>query len=113
MLGITREAVRAVRELTEPESADAVRIHAGSGEVLPHIQIEVTEAPGVEDTVLEVEGARICLDEETLKVLDDKVLDADLTGDEPRFAVLQQAEGADSGAAGRQRGFPWAGAGSA
>ena len=94
MVGITREAVRAIRELTEPESADAVRIHAGTGRFSRSIQIEVAEAPGAEDTVLEVEGARICLDGETLKALDDKVLDADLRGDEPHFVVLHQAEGA-------------------
>jgi hypothetical protein len=27
-----------------------------------------------------------------MRTLDDKVLDADLTGPEPRFSVLQQAE---------------------
>ena len=96
MLGLTREAVRAIRELTEPESADGVRIHAGSRrfsrENAPSIQIEVAESPGVEDTVLEADGARIYLDGETLRTLDDKVLDADLTGDELRFAILQQAD---------------------
>ena len=90
MLGITREAVRAVRELTEPESADGLRIHAGSPRFSREVQIEVAEAPGVEDTVLEVEGARLFLDGETLRVLDDKVLDADRTGDEPHFAVLRR-----------------------
>jgi len=96
MLAITREAVRAVRELTEPESADGLRIYVGSSRFAranaPTILIEVAEAPGVEDTVLEVEGARLYLDSETLRILDDKVLDADLTGDEPHFAILQQAE---------------------
>ena len=100
MLGITRKAVRAVRELTEPESADGVRIHASSGRFSrahdEEIQIEVAEAPSVEDTVLEAEGARIYLDEETFRALDDKVLDADLSGDEPHFAVCQQAEGAET-----------------
>ena len=94
MLGVTREAVRAVRELTEPESADGVRIYVGSSRFSRTIQIEVAESPGVEDTVLEAEGARIYLDGEALRALDDKVLDADLTGDEPHFAVVQQAPGA-------------------
>jgi iron-sulfur cluster assembly protein len=94
MLAMTREAVRAIRDLTEPESADGVRIHAGSRRFARTIQIEVAEAPGVEDTVLEIEGARVYLDSEALRVLDDKVLDADLTGDEPHFAVLLQAVGA-------------------
>jgi Fe-S cluster assembly iron-binding protein IscA len=98
MLGLTRESVRAIRELTEPESADGVRIHASSGRFsranASSIQIEVADAPGVEDIVLEAEGARIYLDGETLRALDDKVLDADLTGDEPHFAVVRKAEDA-------------------
>jgi Fe-S cluster assembly iron-binding protein IscA len=96
MLGLTRESVRAIRELTESdESADGVRLYAASRRFArantPSIQIEVAESPGVEDTVLELEGARLYLDSETLRVLDDKVLDADLTGPEPRFAILQLA----------------------
>jgi Fe-S cluster assembly iron-binding protein IscA len=83
MVGITREGVRAVRELTEGESADGVKIYADPSSV----QIEVAEAPGVEDTVLEVEDVHIFLDSETMRALDDKVLDADLTGDEPHFTV--------------------------
>ena len=96
MLGLTRESVRAIRELTEPESADGVRIHAGtrrfSRDNAPSVQIEVAEAPGVEDTVLELDDVRLYLDPDTLRVLDDKVLDADLAGEEPHFVVLQQAE---------------------
>jgi Fe-S cluster assembly iron-binding protein IscA len=99
MLGLTRESVRAIRELTESdESADGVRLYAASRRFArastPSIQIEVAESAGVEDTVLELDGARLFLDSETLRVLDDKVLDADLTGAEPRFAILQLAEGA-------------------
>jgi hypothetical protein len=42
--------------------------------------------------VLEIDGARLYLDPDTYKVVDDKVLDADLTGGEPRFMVYQQSE---------------------
>jgi hypothetical protein len=95
MIGITHEGVRAVRELTEPESVDGVKIYAGPGtssrESDAAVLIEVAEGPGVEDVVLEVEDVHIFLDSETLRALDDKVLDADLSGDEPHFAVLQQA----------------------
>ena len=95
MLGITREAVRAICELTEPESVDGIRLYAGTGRFsrdgTPSIQIEVAESPGVEDTVLEAEGARLFLDSETLRVLDDKIVDADLSGDEIRFVILGQA----------------------
>ena len=93
MLGLTREAVRAIRELTEPESVDGVRIHAGtrrfSRDTAPSVQIDLAGAPGVEDTVLEAEGARLFLDSETMRVLDDKIVHADLSGPEPRFVILQ------------------------
>ena len=76
--------------------ADAVRLHAGTRRFArdnaPRIQIEIARFPGVEDTVLEVAGARLYLDAETFRTLDDKVLDADLTGPEPRFTVWQHAE---------------------
>ena len=98
MLTLTHEAARAIRELTEPESADGVRIHAGSKrfsrDAAPSIQVEVASWPGVEDTVLEVAGARLFLDPETLKALDDKILDADLTsGEETRFALYRSPAG--------------------
>ena len=75
--------------------ADGVRIHAGTGRFsranAPKIQIEIASFPDVEDSVLEVAGARIYVDGETFKALEDKVLDADLTGPRPRFSLLQQA----------------------
>jgi hypothetical protein len=94
MLAMTRESVRAVRELMEDESVNGVRIYAGPRRFAhkPSILVQVAEGPDVEETILEAEGAFFYLDGETLKVLDDKVLDADLSGDEPRFAVRQQVE---------------------
>jgi len=96
MLGITYDAAGALRELAEREQAEGVRLHAGTRRFArdgaPSIQVEVAPWPGAEDIVLEVAGARLYLDGETLKTLDDKVLDADLTGAEPRFAVFRQAE---------------------
>jgi iron-sulfur cluster assembly protein len=93
MLTLTREAARAIRELT-PESG-GVRIHAGSrfsrGHA-PAIQMEFAPCADVDDTVLEAEGARLYLEPATLETLDDKVLDADVAGDEPRFALFEQAQ---------------------
>ena len=93
MLGLTREAVRAIRELTDPESVDGIRIHAGtrrfSRDNGPSILIDSARAPGVEDIVLEAEGARVFLDSETMRVLDDKIVHAYLSGAEPRFVILQ------------------------
>ena len=95
MLTLTREAARAIRELTETPDADGVRIHAGSrfsrGHA-PPIQMELAHCPDVEDTVLEAEGARLYLEPETLKTLDHKVLDVEDAGDEPRFALFEQPD---------------------
>ena len=101
MLGITRAAARAIRHLMESEMSEGVRLHAGtrrfSRDETPSIQIEIARFPGVEDTVLEVAGARLYLDAETFRTLDDKVLDADLTGSEPRFTVMQQLDRVPAG----------------
>jgi Fe-S cluster assembly iron-binding protein IscA len=95
MLTLTQEAAHAIRCMTEAPVADGVRIHAGSrfshGHA-PRLQIEIAEGPEPEDMVLEAEGARLYLEPETLEALDDKVLDADAAGDEPRFAILEQPD---------------------
>ena len=95
MLSLTREAARAIRELTEELVADGVRIHAGKRFVRgrpPGIQIEVVSGPDVEDTVLEAEGARIFVESETLRALDHTVIDADTSEGEPHFAVFEQPD---------------------
>jgi len=97
MLLITREAARAIAGLMASESADGVRIHAGTRRFArhsaPRVQIEVAHGAAVEETVLEAAGARVYLDAESYRMLDDRVLDADLAGGELRFEVLQQAPG--------------------
>ncbi len=95
MLTLTREAARAIRELTDAPDADGLRIHAGKrfarGNV-PAIQVEVAHSPGAEDTVLEAEGARLFVERESLHELDHKVLDADVEGDQVHFAILEQPD---------------------
>jgi Fe-S cluster assembly iron-binding protein IscA len=92
MLMVTLAAVEAILRLMETEGADGLRLHVGSRRFsrVPAVQVEVVLVPEVDDTVLEVDGARIYLDPETHRVIDDKVLDADLTGDEPRFMIYEQ-----------------------
>jgi Fe-S cluster assembly iron-binding protein IscA len=92
MLLLTRKAVQAIRQVIEAHPGEGLRLYAGSRRFsrVPAIQVEVAGVPDVDDTVLDVDGARLYLDPETLRVLDDKVLDADLSGDEPRFLVYQQ-----------------------
>ena len=92
MLMVTLAAVEAILQLMQTEGANGLRLHVGSRRFsrVPVVQIEVALAPEVEDTVLEVNGARLYLDPETHRVVDDKILDADLTGDEPRFLIYEQ-----------------------
>jgi Fe-S cluster assembly iron-binding protein IscA len=92
MLMVTLAAVEAILRLMEAEGANGLRLHVGSRRFarVPAIQVEVALVPEVEDTVLEVNGARLYLGPETHRVVDDKVLDADLTGDEPRFMIYEQ-----------------------
>ena len=91
---LTRDAAEAIRQLMHAAGVNGVRIHAGtrrfSTDAGPSILIEITQLPDVEDTVLEAEGARIYLGPETARTLDDKVLHADLSGEEVRFAVAAQ-----------------------
>ena len=92
MLTLTRDAADAIRQLTEEPVAEGVRIHAGPRFSRGHtdLQIEIAAGPDVEDTVLEAAGARLYLEPGAMRALDDKVLDADVEGDEPRFAILEQ-----------------------
>ena len=93
MLKVTLAAVEAILQLMQTEGAKGLRLHVGSRRFsrVPAVQVEVALAPAVEDTVLEVDGARLYLDPETHRAVDDKVLDADLTGDEPRFMIYEQS----------------------
>lgn len=92
MLTLTRKAARAIRELTDTPIAEGVRIYAGRRFERGSVQIEVASGPDVEDTVLEAEGARLFVEPETMQELDHKVIDADVEGDEPRFAIFEQAD---------------------
>ena len=96
MLAFTRDAALAIRQLMAAKGADGLRIHARtrrfSRENAPSIQIEFVYGPPVEDVVFEAEGARLYVDAATMGVLDDKVIDADLTGAEPRFELFRVLE---------------------
>jgi len=92
MLMVTLAAVEAILQLMQAEGANGLRLHVGTRRFspVPAIQIEAAVLPEVDDIVLEVDGARLYVDPETHRAVDDKVLDADLTGDEPRFMIYQQ-----------------------
>ena len=98
MLAFTRDAAVAIRQLMATKGADGLRIHARTRRFTradaPSLQIEFVHGPPVEEVVFETWGARLYVDAETMGVLDDKVIDADLTGPEPRFELFRVLEGA-------------------
>ena len=60
----------------------------------PSGQLELTIAtvPGEADQVIDETGARVFVDEAAVEFLDDKVLDASISGDQIRFAVADQSQ---------------------
>ena len=58
----------------------------------PALQIQLAPAPQPDDVVVEGEGAHIFLAPEAVPAMDDKVLDADVEGEEVRFAVMEQTQ---------------------
>jgi Fe-S cluster assembly iron-binding protein IscA len=96
MLAFTPDAALAIRQLMASKGADGVRIHAGTRRFAranaPSMHLELVYGPPVEDVVFEAEGARLYVDAETMKVLDDKLIHADVTGEEPRFELFRWRE---------------------
>ena len=98
MLAFTPEAAVAIRQLMAKQGADGLRIHVGTRRFAranaPSMYLELVYGPPVEDVVFEAEGARLYVDAETMKVLGDKLIHADVTGEEPRFELFRWLEGA-------------------
>lgn len=93
MLALTEGAAEVIRGLTAAPTAEGVRISAASTDSpIPALQIELASAPQEEDAVVEAEGAQLFLAPAALEMLDDKVLDAGVVGDQVEFSVLTQPE---------------------
>jgi len=95
MLALTENAADVIRQLTDAPVADAVRISTAGGSVDGHgpsLRIETVPGPTANDALVEAAGARVYLEPGAMRVLDDKVLDADVEGDQVRFAVFEQPD---------------------
>jgi iron-sulfur cluster assembly protein len=96
MLAVTEEAASAIDDiLASPELPDeaGMRITAEFGvtdEGTPRteLRLAVVETPEANDQV--VEDAPVFLEPEAAALLDDKVLDADVAGDQVQFDVKEQ-----------------------
>lgn len=80
MLTLTDNAVSAIRALTsQPEQPDATGLRiVGQGEGAPPFQLALAETPAEGDQVIETNGARVFLADDTAQVLADKALDAEV-----------------------------------
>lgn len=92
---LTSDAVDAIRGLAAAPEADGVRISPASRYLNaqgPGLQIELARGPQPQDTLVEVEEARIFLAPGALAAMEGKLLDADAEGGEVHFLLLDQTD---------------------
>jgi Fe-S cluster assembly iron-binding protein IscA len=102
MLAVTTQAASAIDDLlaTRELPQDAgLRITveigvSGDDGPSPAVQLQLVEAPGSGDQVLE--DAPVFIEAEAARMLQDKTLDAELAGDRLRFALREPEDMFDS-----------------
>jgi iron-sulfur cluster assembly protein len=94
MLTITSnaaEAIRAIVQGTDVPDDGGIRISiARQNGSQASLELTLSPAPMEGDSVLEVNGAHVFLDEMAAVALDDKSLDAEMQGDEISFGIVEQ-----------------------
>lgn len=101
MLALTEEATTTIEEiLAEPgvPEGSGVRIAttlpamdpAGNAAAATGLQVGLAESPDTNDEVIEEGGARVFVEDTAAMLLDDKVLDADRSGEQVRFSIANQ-----------------------
>jgi iron-sulfur cluster assembly protein len=93
MLTLTDTAAEAVRQIStgsglEPDPGVRISPAAPTPEGTP-LQIELAPEPHAGDQTVDREGAHVYIESHVAQVLDDKILDADLEGDQVRFAIRE------------------------
>lgn len=103
MLALTEEATTTIEEiLAEPGIPDGsgVRIATamptmdpdGDAAAATGLQVGLAATPDANDEVIEERGARVFVEDTAALLLDDKVLDADRSGEQVRFSIANQGE---------------------
>ena len=97
MVMLTEEAADVIRMLIEAPGAEGLRVSAAeeTPKASARLRIEIVGAPAPDDEVIEADGARLFLDSTAAQTLDDKVLHADVKGEQVHFGLLDQSS--DSG----------------
>jgi iron-sulfur cluster assembly protein len=101
MLTMTETAAEAVRRVSEGSGLEpdpGLRITAGPA-TPEGMLLEIGLAPGAEptDETIEEGGARLYLAEVVAPALDDKVLDAEIEGDQIRFELREAQPDSSNG----------------
>jgi iron-sulfur cluster assembly protein len=102
MLAVTpnaAEAINAIVSSTDLPEGAGLRITRESsedetGQTRTDLRLSPAEAPEGEDTV--IPGGHVFIEPETAEMLDDKLLDAEIEGNEVQFTLREQA-GAEEG----------------
>jgi iron-sulfur cluster assembly protein len=95
VLTITHEAAEAIDAVVHsaPNAPDSAGLRIARG-VTPDgqqgLQLAVTEGPGPDDAVVDAEGTNVFLEAEAAEMLDDKVLDARVEGEQVGFLLREQ-----------------------
>jgi len=95
VLTLTSNAAEAVKTIGEasPELANesGLRIHAEpTGERQVAFELTMVESPDEEDQVIEEAGARVFVEPEAALILEDKILDATVVGNQVQFSLNEQ-----------------------
>ncbi len=101
MLALTEEATMTIEEiLAEPgiPEGSGVRIAtalpaaapAGNSAAATELQVGLAPSPDANDEVIEERGARVFVEDTAAMLLDDKVLDAERSGEQVRFSIANQ-----------------------
>jgi iron-sulfur cluster assembly protein len=97
MLTITSnaaEAIRAIVRSTDVPDDAGIRISiARQNGAEASLELAISAAPMEGDSVLEMNGAHVFLDELAAAALDDKSLDAEMEDGEISFGIVEQEEG--------------------
>jgi len=95
VLTITHEAAEAIDAVVHsaPNAPDSAGLRIARG-VAPDgqegLQLSVTEGPAPDDAVVEAEGTPVFLESEAAAMLDDKILDATIEGEQVGFLLREQ-----------------------
>jgi iron-sulfur cluster assembly protein len=95
VLTVTENASQAIQALADSvETPEAgLRIfaqQAGDGESQATLELALTEGPAMGDEVVELEETKLFLETNAATYLEDKVLDADVEGENVRFSISLQ-----------------------